>query len=293
MNKLLKLNDNDGSFKGTTHSITRSTGQSLTIEATALTVLAMLKTERKNQAALNNAVEYIVSSRSGYGGFGSTQGTILALKALTEYARHSKQTDEAGTIECYVDGKRVATQKYEAGQRDAITIEGLGKYIDEGIHKIKVKYVGVKNPMPYTLAINYYTSMPATSAQCLVDLSVSFSQKTVKVGETVRLTTTLSNTTGQGQPMTMAIAGIPAGLSAQPWQLKELQEKEKIDFYEIRDNYVFFYYRDLAPNEQHSIHLDLKAELPGQFETPASSAYLYYTNEHKRWASAGSIVVNQ
>ena len=44
----------------------------------------------------------------------------------------------------------------------------------------------------------------------------------------------------------MAIIGIPAGLSAQPRQLKELQEKQVFDYYEIKGNNIAVYYRGMA-----------------------------------------------
>ncbi len=94
-------------------------------------------------------------------------------------------------------------------------------------------------------------------------------------------------------PMTMAVVGIPSGLSAQPWQLKELQEKGTIGFYEVTDNYVIFYFRDMAPNAENSINLDLKAEVPGVYEAPASSGYLYYTNEYKCWSTTGKIRISK
>ena len=92
--------------------------------------------------------------------------------------------------------------------------------------------------------------------------------------------------------MTMAIIGIPAGFSAQPWQLKEMQEHGVIDFYEIIGNNIACYYRDLAPNEQKQINFDLKAEIPGEYDAPASSAYLYYTNENKTWVGLDRVFVN-
>ena len=89
--------------------------------------------------------------------------------------------------------------------------------------------------------------------------------------------------------MTMAIIGIPGGMSAQPWQLKELQEKGKIAYYEVVGNYVYFYFRFMTPNEEKHIALDLKAEVPGKYEAAASSAYLYYTSEYKDW-KPGTVV---
>ena len=101
----------------------------------------------------------------------------------------------------------------------------------------------------------------------------------------------LTNTTKEGLPMTMAVIGIPAGMTAQPWQLKEIQEKKMVDFYEIRGNYVFFYYRQMMPNETREINLDLKAEMPGEFEANASSGYLYYTNEFKYWSKPDKVKI--
>lgn len=91
--------------------------------------------------------------------------------------------------------------------------------------------------------------------------------------------------------MTTAVIGIPAGLSAQPWQLKELQEKGVFDFYEIMDGNLVIYYREIAPDGQLNINLDLKAEIPGHFVARASSAYLYYSNEFKNWVSGNSITI--
>ncbi len=292
MKQLLTLQKADGSFKSD-HSITRSGGKSLQVETTAIAVLAMLKAEKKDIAALTKAVEFLVKSRNSYGGFGSTQGTVLALKALSEYAKDSKKTEEAGTLECYVDGKLVASKHYEAGEKGKIEFKGLEKHLKEGKHKISIQYKGTKTALPYTVAIDYNTTLPKSAALCNVDVSANLNTKSCRVGETVRLTTEVRNKQDKGMPMTMAVVGIPSGLSAQPWQLKELQEKGTIGFYEITDNYVVFYFRDMAPNAAHTINLDLKAEVPGQYEAPASSGYLYYTNEYKCWSSTGKIKISK
>ena len=92
-------------------------------------------------------------------------------------------------------------------------------------------------------------------------------------------------------PSTIAIIGIPAGLSAQAWQLKDLQEKHVFDYYEIKGSSVTLYYRGLEANALREINLDLKAEVSGEFESPASSTYLYYTNEFKSWCDSERVIV--
>jgi hypothetical protein len=291
--ELLTKQNADGSWTGTTSSITRSGGKSLSIETTSLAVLAIMQSTGNNMEALNKAIQYIVGERSGYGAFGSTQGTILALKALTEYAKFSKHTSEDGTIEFYVDGRKVAEKSYKAGDKEAIVIDGLAQYIKAGKHDLKVKYVGVKNPLPYSIAVSYNTFLPNSSKDCKVSIETKLFSNTIKTGETVRLSATLTNTTKEGLPSTMAIIGIPAGLSPQPWQLKEMQEKHVFDYYEVKGNSVICYYRQMAPSEIKNINFDLKADMPGSYDSPASSAYLYYTNEYKCWTSTGNVIIKK
>jgi hypothetical protein len=256
--------------------------------------MAILKSPSKNAGALTNAVQYLTSTRSGSGVFSSTQGTILALKALTEYAKFSKKTTEDGTIVIYIDGKKVSEKEYKAGDKGAIAVEGLEQFIKgEGKHTMKVKYIGVKTPLPYSIAINWSTSLPNSDEECTIDLKTKLASKVASVGETVRLTTTITNKKNTDVPSTMAIIGIPAGFTAQPWQLKELQEKHVFDYYEIKGNNIAVYYRGLGPKAVKEINLDLKAEMPGEYDAPASSAYLYYTNEYKTWSATDKVTIKK
>ncbi|MGZ4066089.1 MAG: hypothetical protein ACXVPE_05200, partial [Bacteroidia bacterium] len=294
MSALLNKQAKDGSFTGTTHSITYSQGQSLTIETTSMAIMAILKSPSKNATALSNAVQHLVGSRAGSGVFSSTQGTILALKALTEYAKFSKKTTEDGTIDIYVDDKKVAEKSYKAGDKGAITLDGLESFIKgEGKHTVRIKYVGVKTPLPYSVAVNWSTSLPNSDAECNIDLKTKLASKTANVGETVRMSAIISNKKNAEVPSTMAIIGIPAGFTVQPWQLKELQEKNVFDYYEIKGNNIAIYYRGLPAKAVKEINLDLKAEMPGVYDAPASSAYLYYTNEFKTWSGTGSVTIKK
>ncbi|MBA3680205.1 MAG: hypothetical protein H0W73_03320 [Bacteroidetes bacterium] len=293
MTALVALQDKNGSWTGSTHSITYSQGQSLTVETTAMAIMAILKSN-KNTKELNDAVQFLVSARSGYGVFSTTQGTVLALKALTEFAKFSKKTTEDGTIELYVDNKKVGTRSYKAGDKGGIVIDSLEKFVNgEGKHSVKVKYIGVKTPLPYSVAVSWNTSLPNSNKECAVDLKTKLAEKSVNVGETVRLSATVTNKKNEGIPSTMVLIGIPAGFSAQPWQLKEMQEKHVFDYYEISGNNIAIYYRGMAPSSVKEINLDLKAEMPGEYDAPASSAYLYYTNEFKTWSSTEKIIIKK
>jgi hypothetical protein len=94
-------------------------------------------------------------------------------------------------------------------------------------------------------------------------MKTNLANKQVRAGETVRMEIEVKNTKDHLQPMAIAKVGIPAGLSVQPWQLKEILEKNQVAYYEIFDNYLVFYWMGFAPNEAKTIDLDLKVEIPG------------------------------
>ena len=113
------------------------------------------------------------------------------------------------------------------------------------------------------------------------------------MGEGVKLRAHVENTSAGGVPMTLARVGIPGGLTFQTWQLKELRDKGAIDFYETRPREVILYWRALAPSAKKDVALDLLAAVPGSYEAPASSAYLYYTAEDKAWTAPVAITIDR
>lgn len=283
--------DTDFSALNADHSITRSTAQNLEIETVSLVILAMLKSPTEYYATLPNAVKHLLTLRSNGGRFGSTQGTVLALKALTQFAKFNKKTPESGKFEVYIDGKLVGNKTYQAGDRGELKIDGLEAFLNEGDHTIEVRFADTKQALPIAFTSDWNTRVPNNSPDCVVGLKTSLNAQKCEMGETVRMTVELSNQSKQGQPMTVATVGIPSGLSLQPWQLKQLMERNVVDFYEIHNQYLVLYYRDMSPKEKHTIELDLKAEVPGSYEAPAASAYLYYTDELKTWAPGPAILI--
>lgn len=282
LDKLVDLQADDGHLEGIDGSITRSGGQSLQAETTALAALAWLKAPAFRQPA-NKAIEWITANRQGAGGFGSTQATILALKALLEHAKAGGATVTGGELVVKRDGETLATQSFGKGQHGTITVDGLAEKLQPGENKLVVSLSG-ENEMPYAFDISYRTEKPNSDDACPVRLTTSLSSDEVKAGHTVGLTATVENTTDKGQPMTIAILGLPAGLEARTEQLDELKKKGTIDYFETRAREVICYWRDLAPKKQVEIKLDLVAEIPGAYTGPASRAYLYYTAEQKQWS---------
>ena len=145
--------------------------------------------------------------------------------------------------------------------------------------------------LPYSITIDYRSARPASSDKAKIAIATSLAAGSLKLGDGVKLHAHVENTTAAGVPMTLARIGIPGGLVFQTWQLKELRDKGLVDFYETRPREVILYWRALAPSAKKDVDLDLLAQVPGRYEAPASSAYLYYTAEDKTWAAPVDVEV--
>ena len=289
--RLAGMQDKTGRWTGAEHSITRSTGPNLDVETSSLAVLGLLKT-KAFAGEIQQGVKYLVGARQGHGDWGTTQSTVLALKALTTYTVASKQMVSSGQIQVKVNGKVVATQSYEAGRKEPLVITGLGTAFTAGSNTIQIVHSG-QNEVPYSLAVDFRSAKPATDPATVVDLQTKIAKSELKMGETVRVTAVIKNKTSEGQPMTMAIVGLPGGLAFQNWQLKELVDNKVIGFFETRAREVIIYLRDMKPNEVKEVPLDLVANVPGTYTGPASRAYLYYSNDKKTWVEPLKVQIGQ
>lgn len=292
--RLAAMQDKDGGFAGAKESITMSGGDSLTIETTSLALLALMKASpnRERDAEIRRAVEYLEGHRSGAGSWGNTQGTILALKALSGYAEYSRQASAPGKATLIVNGREQGTIAFEKGRREPLVWDDFTTALAPGKNTVEVRLDSAAS-LPYSVSVSYRSAQPAASPRAKVSVTTTIDKSTVKMGEGVKVRAHVENKTADGIPMTIARVGIPGGLAFQTWQLKELRDRGVIDFYETRPREVILYWRALAPSAKKDVDLDLLAQSPGVYEAPATSAYLYYTAEDKAWTAPLKVTVDR
>ncbi|GAB2832103.1 alpha-2-macroglobulin family protein [Ferruginibacter profundus] len=261
-------------------SVVNSRDASLRVETCALYAMALMKAPAPQMGRVADLVSRILSEKCYYG-YGSTQSTVLALKAIVEYAKFLGHINEEVPVNFTLNNKAVTVDK------------PITENVQEGNNSFTVNYSQKDKNLPYSLEVAYNTFTPPNSAKAELQLSTSLKTTETKVGETVRLQIAVTNTKATLQPMAIAKIGIPAGLAAQPWQLKELMEKNQAAYYEIFDNYLVFYWMGFAPNETKTINLDLKAEVPGTYKGKSGNTYLYYTPEYKHWSDGVEITIKE
>ncbi len=299
---LAKMQQKDGSVPGAKTSITNSVGEALLIETTGMAVLGWLKanetgTYREN---VDSACKWIGTKRGGYGGYGSTQSTILALKALIEYARSSKRPAENGTIKVFANGTEVGKKEFTTEQTGPIVIDipDAEKAFAGGNVDIRVE-TDAKQAYPCTVAMECRSRKPDSSGDCPIRLETTLNKAEAAEGDTVRLAVKMRNTKEKQNGMVTAIVGIPAGLKV-PEDMKQLKlltdrpadgQRPTVSYWEKRGRELVFYWHGLNENEAVAFGVDLIADIPGETVGPASRAYLYYGAEHKHWTDPVKVKV--
>ncbi len=259
-------------------SVVNSRDASLRVETVSLYALALMRDASPNIGTVATLITKILSDKSYYG-YGSTQATVLALKAIVEYSKVAGKISESAKINFAVNNKVI--------KEDLDVVATL----QEGKNDFAVNYTPQEKNIPYNLEVSYNTLTPPNSDKAELQLTTNLKATHARVGETVRMEIEATNAKSTLQPMAIAKIGIPAGLSVQPWQLKEIMEKNQVAYYEIFDNYLVFYWMGFSANETKKINLDLKADVAGKYKGKASTIYLYYTPEYKNWNDGAEVEI--
>jgi hypothetical protein len=293
LKKLVEAQSKDGFLTAEQTSITGSGGRDLQIETTALAVLGWIKANRPEFIPPTQAaVKWIGQQRGGHGGFGSTQSTILTLKALIAYAKANKKTLEDGELSLAVNGKVVQTLSFKGDARETLELVVPDPTVNlvAGKNDVELRVTG-KSTFPYTIAWSYQALTPVSADQCAVRIETRLAKTELDEGDTTQLLVTVANVSGKGHGMATAIVGLPAGMTL-PESMEQLKTLTKpredgtpspLSFWELRGRELVLYWRDLAPDRKIELTLDLVARVPGEYRGPASRAYLYYNADHKHW----------
>lgn len=208
----------------------------------------------------------------------------MALKAIIGYVKLDKSNQVDGSFSVLVDGKKTGDYKFSNKSTEKLQIKGLERYFTNNNPQIEVVFADKNVFIPIDVDVRYASRRPQNAPTCPLALSTSLNQKTASVGGTVRMTAKLTNPSSQAQASPMVVLGIPSGLSLQPWQLKKLVEEKQCDFYELWDGFAVFHFENLAGGATRELNLDLRADIPGTYEAPASQAFLYYSNDQRVWS---------
>jgi len=288
--RLVSMQGVDGAWRGVGHSITRSSGGPLHVETTSLAVMALIEAGGHDEA-VRRAVSWLMTQRGGFGDFGPTQATVLALDALTAYARTTRRLTKPARLVVRVDGEEVGSRDLDPGHRGRVQFD-LAPYLRTGTNAIGLD-IEAERPLQYSARVNYRTLLPPSGDDAPLAFSTELASTDLRVGDSVRLTATIANVTEDAVASPIARIGLPGGLAFQDWQLKELKESGVLATFETGPREVVAYFDAFRAGEAKTLNLDLIAEIPGRYTAPASSAWAYYSDADVRWVAGPTVDIRR
>ncbi len=241
---------------------------SLDIEATGYATLALI--ESGDRVDASRAAKWLVGQRNSQGGFGSTQDTVVALQALTEYSTMSAtDTDMTVTLRAGSMTKDVkispdnfdVTQVVEvpAGVSVEVSAKGKGEAVVQGVLRYNLPEAE-KVASVFDIKVDYNTAQVAVNDLIDIKASITFNPpEPIKAG------------------MVVVDISVPTGFAAVDESLAKLLEQHKIKRYDVAGRKVIVYIEDMSPGDKVSLSFQARALYPVKAKSTVSSAYSYYT----------------
>ncbi|KAJ3429815.1 macroglobulin / complement [Anaeramoeba flamelloides] len=287
--RLLEYADEKGTISDCRNTLVYSYGNNKSIEVTALSVLAFIKNSMFEEAA--KSVEWI-NSMCKSGRFGTTQATVLSLKAINAWNEINSVPINNGELILHINNSPVKSTQIVKGSSEEISIKDFGEYLrpnETNIVQLQMKGGSV---MPFEVSIEARTPKPNDrSEDCDIQLTTEVlndnnSNDDIVEGDVIQFEVTIENRTLRNDPtgMVVAVIGIPGGCSVRIDKLKQLKQVNTFDFFELFGaREVAFYWENVDPSQVISFTIDLIAEIAGNYTAPHSRAYLYYNDDFICW----------
>jgi alpha-2-macroglobulin-like protein len=250
-------------------------GRSGSVETTSLAALAMLRAGR-HPATARSALQWLVSQRDGRGTWYSTQATVLALKAILAGSGKPLTEGRPQHVEIRCDEKLVRDLVVPADQADVVQQIDLSSLVSEGEHRLTITD---RNDMAAVYQISLRYHVPQAKEPVGHDglsIDIAYDKTDLSVNDTVGVTTTVANKTGEAMPMVILDLPIPAGFTILSENVDKLATAPAIAKFQLTPRGAIVYLRELSPTEPLMLHYRLRATMPVKITVPPARAYEYY-----------------
>ncbi len=239
------------------------------IEATAYAVMALLK--HGDNLNAGKAAKWLVSKRNAFGGFGSTQDTVVGLEALTQYATGVRSDIDLKVI---VDsgGKakefRITQANFDVLQvievpndsEVAVRVTGKGQAVGQLVRRFSVPGSGKVADEILKIDVKYDVTQVAVNDLVKIDVVVSFNPpEPMEAG------------------MTVIDISVPTGFAPVNESIASIMKKDdRVKRFDIAGRKVIFYIENMMPGDKVNFSFDVKAMYPVSAKGVTSRAYSYY-----------------
>jgi CD109 antigen len=253
------------------------------IEATGYATLALI--EHGDALNAGRAAKWLAAHRNSLGGFGSTQDTVVALQALTQYAASAgSDTDMTVTVRAgdTVEEVRVTPANFDllqlvevpAGVPVILEGAGEGQAVYQVVQRFNVPEAEDPENSIFDITVDYDTTAVSVNDRIQLDVSVGFNPiEPVAAG------------------MVVLDVAVPTGFAPATDTLDGLLANPKIKRYDIAGRKVILYIEDMAAGETIQLSFEAIAQYPVKSQGVTSQAYSYYTPEWRGETMSEAVIV--
>jgi uncharacterized protein YfaS (alpha-2-macroglobulin family) len=256
-----------------------STGESATIETTGLALQALLKWGEASGTA-RTALNYIAAKKGASGTWGTTQATIMALRALL-LATEKSTADVHGTVEVLLNDKTIKKLTLTSENNDL-----LHQFVLKGVdvqeaNTVSLRFDG-KGRLAYQIVGSYFLPWGEKPANEPLSINVSYDRTHLAQDDVATATATIKNNLDKSANMVMVDLGIPPGFDLLSEDLQAYIEKNAgrksghLEKFTQTATLAILYFDSLAPGSTVTLGFRLHAKYPIRAYTFRSRVYEYY-----------------
>jgi uncharacterized protein YfaS (alpha-2-macroglobulin family) len=256
-----------------------ATGDSAAVETTGLAVQAFLKAGGYTDV-VRKSLAWIASKKSGEGNWGTTQATIMALRALLTASEQSGG-DARGTAEVLLDGKKVASLEINQENNDLFHQFVVPQTAADRDNEIEIRFSG-KGGMAYQIAGRYFVPWQQATTREPLAIKVKYDRTRLAQDEIVTGTAKIRNNLDKTAKMVMVDLGIPPGFELLSEGFQKMMEKSageksgRLEKFSMTATQAILYFDSIAPRDSFEVRYRLRAKYPIHAQGFVSRVYEYY-----------------
>ncbi len=256
-----------------------ASGQSGSIETTALAVIALLRADAYPDA-VDGALSYLVQSKDAWGTWSTTQATILSLKAMLLASEKGGQATGPATLRISLNKEQTQEIVIDETNSDVVHLVTFDRgFAPSGANQVQIELEGGGNLM-YQVSTRFYLPwklVPPPEGQELITIDLAYDRMDLAINDTVTVDVTVKlNQPGMVFKMALIDLGLPPGFSVLTEDLSRLVEQQVISRYELTGRQIILYLEDLSAEKPLRFNYRLRARFPMRAQTAPTVAYDYY-----------------
>jgi uncharacterized protein YfaS (alpha-2-macroglobulin family) len=256
-----------------------ATGASASVETTGLAAQALLKWGGASGTA-RKAMSYLAGKKDASGAWGTTQATIMALRALL-LATEKGSADVRGTLEVLLNGK-AAEKLVLTPENNELLHQFVFKDVDsKGANTVELRFAG-KGSLAYQVVGRYFLPWDKKPENEPLSIDVAYDRTHLAQDDIVTATATIKNNLPKPANMVMVDLGIPPGFDLLSEDLQLYQEKSsgqksgRLEKFSLTATQATLYFNSFAPADLITLQFRLRAKYPIRAKTFRSRVYEYY-----------------